>query len=205
MRIALGCLLVHALCAAAAAGAAEPEMLPLQFVWIDLSSDSTLAYDAARAEAGDVLRAAGVDSQWRRGTAAEVRRDDEVAIVVLPTLEPHSREGHRILGAALKDTTQAPVVWVYAPEVQAALGLARRPASSWTSAERLALGRAIGRVAAHEVVHVLLPGRPHAPSGLMSARLDRTALQSQRLRVDARTAAALRARSGRTMVAARGN
>ena len=48
--------------------------------------------------------------------------------------------------------------------------------------------KAIGRVAAHEIVHALTPQVPHSQGGLMMARLSREALCSDRLRMSSREA-----------------
>ncbi len=73
--------------------------------------------------------------------------------------------------------------WVSVPEVAGTLGLDARPGSWWPQ-QRQALARAIGRVAAHEIVHALAPQREHAATGLMSAALGRGELTRTRIAVD---------------------
>jgi hypothetical protein len=46
-------------------------------------------------------------------------------------------------------------------------------------ASRGALSTAAGRVAAHELVHALAPGRGHAHFGLMAPRFGRDALETE--------------------------
>ena len=48
--------------------------------------------------------------------------------------------------------------------------------------ERAHFGRALGRVAAHEIVHALLPDRPHDRAGLMARSLGRRELTAAVLR-----------------------
>ena len=70
-----------------------------------------------------------------------------------------------------------PVVWVYLDGVKAALGLdgsVRRGHASRQASR--AIATAVGRVAAHEVIHALAPYQPHAAHGLMRSSLGRTAL-----------------------------
>lgn len=48
--------------------------------------------------------------------------------------------------------------------------------ASQTSLEKLDIGRALASVIVHELVHVVLPERPHSRSGLMAAELGRDVL-----------------------------
>jgi hypothetical protein len=50
---------------------------------------------------------------------------------------------------------------------------------------------AVGRVAAHELVHVIVPAWPHARSGLMAPWLDRSALTGASVSLDLATRDAL--------------
>jgi hypothetical protein len=167
----------------------------VDLVWVDPARVAPFAYDAARLESIEILREAGVAAHWRRGAPTEVLRPDEVAVVILPGSAPQSRPSRRVMGAAQKGEDAVAAVWIYVPEVKWTLGLAHAPIAAWSGAQRAAFGRALGRVAAHETIHALLPRLPHAATGLMSAQIDRTALLARRLPVDARTRAALRERA----------
>jgi hypothetical protein len=76
--------------------------------------------------------------------------------------------------------------------------MAGRPVETWTAMERMQVGRALGRVAAHEIVHVLLPDRPHDHAGLMAPSFGRRELAafvlgtSPQLSADVRRMAAAR-------------
>jgi hypothetical protein len=59
--------------------------------------------------------------------------------------------------------------------------------SHWLPAERVGFARALGRVVAHEVVHVILGRGGHARRGLMSPSLGRAALLGASIDVDADT------------------
>jgi hypothetical protein len=50
------------------------------------------------------------------------------------------------------------------------------------------LARAVGRVAAHEVIHIVAPCQPHAEEGLMTAQLTKRSLTRRSLHVDPVTA-----------------
>jgi hypothetical protein len=168
----------------------------VNLVWVDPAGTAPFAYEMARDEATASLRDAGIEARWRRGTPSQVLRTDEVAVVLLPGGSPHSQTNRRILGAAKQGEDAVAAVWIYVSAVQWTLGLERPTVAALTAAQRIALGRAIGRVAAHETVHALLPRLPHAETGLMSEQFDRTSLLAPHLPVDARTRAALQARAG---------
>ena len=63
--------------------------------------------------------------------------------------------------------------WILVPQVRASLGL---PAER-VAGEGPILGRALARVMAHELIHLLAPELPHAPAGLMKATLSRDFLR----------------------------
>lgn len=173
----------------------------VSLVWIDPSGTAPGAYAVAREEATESLREAGVEARWRRGAPSQVLRTDEIAVVLMPGSSPHSQEDRRILGAAKRGEDAVAAVWVYVSAIKWTLGLPnsalmpgaseRSPTSPLTLAQRVALGRALGRVAAHETLHAL-PRLPHAESGLMSEEFDRASLLAPRVSVDARTRAAVR-------------
>jgi hypothetical protein len=73
------------------------------------------------------------------------------------------------------------VIFVFYPGVRRALG----HRNGQTSPRQLAeLTRALARIAAHEVVHVLAPESGHAESGLMSGRLTREELLGDAIDLD---------------------
>jgi hypothetical protein len=163
----------------------------VSLVWIDPSGTAPFAYSAAREEATETLREAGIEARWRRGGPSQVLRGDEVAVVLMPGSSPHSTKDRRILGAAKRGEDAVAAVWVYVSAVKWTLGLERSAGALLTPVQRLALGRALGRVAAHETLHALLPRLPHAESGLMSEQFDRRSLLAPRVYVDAQTRAAV--------------
>jgi hypothetical protein len=163
----------------------------VDLVWIDPAGMAPFAYEMAREEATESLREAGVAARWRRGAPSQVLEPEEVAVVLLPGDSPQSRKHRRILGAAKKGEDAVAAVWIYVSAVKWTLGLEHSPFSAGTISHRIALGRALGRVAAHETIHALLPRLPHAASGLMSEQFDRTSLLAPRLSVDPETRAAV--------------
>jgi hypothetical protein len=62
---------------------------------------------------------------------------------------------------------------------------------AWTPGERGVFARALGRIAAHELVHVLLPDLPHSSEGLMRASISGRSLGGGVARLDKATSLAL--------------
>jgi hypothetical protein len=170
----------------AQAGPRPPE--PLKLVWLDVVGVAAFAYEGASEEAARVLADHGLAVAWARGGRDTVRADDEIGVVILP--RSASARGRNVMGATVR-TAGAATVWAHVEETADAVALPRRPAT-WSGGERRRFAQALGRVIAHEVVHALLPGRPHDEGGLMAARLDRKALSAGSVRVDPRLAHALR-------------
>jgi hypothetical protein len=85
------------------------------------------------------------------------------------------------MAAALGEKGEKYSIFVFYPGVRRTLG----HHDSQTSPRRVAeLSRALARVVAHEVVHVLAPERGHADSGLMSGKLTREALLADAIGLD---------------------
>ncbi len=85
--------------------------------------------------------------------------------------------GERVLGETHAQRLEFPAVWILIPNVREVLerrgGVASLPV----------LGRALARVVAHEILHVL--GQGHAPQGLMRRGLGASDLTSPSVRVSA--------------------
>jgi hypothetical protein len=75
-------------------------------------------------------------------------------------------------------------VYIFFKNVMRCLGHDPEQGSLMTPAQRRDLGRALGRVVAHEVVHALAPSAPHALDGLMGEKLNRSFLQKFRVPED---------------------
>jgi hypothetical protein len=82
-------------------------------------------------------------------------------------------------------------IFVFYPGVRRTLGHREEVLSPRQVAE---LSRALARVVAHEVVHVLAPERGHAESGLMSGNLGRKELLADAIVLDPRSRESARAR-----------
>jgi hypothetical protein len=166
--------------------------LAVRLVWLD-PARVALGVDAvARDEARSILRKMGLAVSWRRGEAGETARPGEVRVILLD--RGAAREpGVPILGATPPRFEGAPFVWLHVPNVRASIGLRPGvPAAAMEPSLARAFGIALGRVAAHELVHALAPSVPHG-TGLMSAKLTCRQLTRPTLTFDPEVGLAVRA------------
>jgi len=147
------------------AGTAHAEGV-LRLVWFDLVGLAARAESVAQAEAAALAARMGAMVSWRRGEPGEVRRRDEVWVVLIGE-GPRRGPSRLVLGTTLRGPRVAPLVWVRVPNVQATLAISGRRGRPLAADELRRLGVAVGRVIAHELVHALVPSQPHG-SGLMS-------------------------------------
>ncbi|HXK09943.1 MAG TPA: hypothetical protein VMT70_09885 [Vicinamibacteria bacterium] len=173
----------------AAPAAASPS---LHLVWVDPSGAAAAVEAVARGESVALFRKMGAPVTWRRGRANEMARPEEVRVILLDRAAERE-PGTPVLGATPARFEADPFVWVHVPSVSAALGLPPRGTSFGLDfpASR-ALGIALGRVIAHEIVHAFVPWVPHG-TGLMSPSLNRSQLTAASMAFDPSVAAALQA------------
>jgi hypothetical protein len=89
----------------------------------------------------------------------------DVRVVLLDRVR-HDGQGRPVLGETHAEPRELPAVWILVPNVRGLLERAERGRSPG------ALARALARVVAHEILHVLAPGLDHSSHGLMRAGLD---------------------------------
>ncbi len=186
---------VAVLCLVAASAGAQP--LPeagstLTLVWYDPAGIAWGVELAARAEAKGLLARVGTNVSWRRGTAGEINGRNEIWVILVDS-GPKQPSGSLVLGATRARRTDSRVVWVRVPNVVAALGVSHsRPVRQLPPEDLRMVGVALGRVIAHEVVHVLAPTLSHG-SGLMSESLTRAQLSAASIAVGHEVTLAVRA------------
>jgi hypothetical protein len=162
--------------------------------WVDVMALAPFAYPVVASETAQILAEHGVCADVARASPKSVRGRGEIGVILLRTMGG-SGVGRHVLGATRSRDARNATVWVYFDEIAQALGLGGRGTESWSQAERVAFGRALGRVAAHEVVHTLLPDRPHDTAGLMAPSLGREALTATALSAHPSLRDAVRQRS----------
>lgn len=180
----------HPLAPPAAAPAVSPPGLRL--VWMDPTGVATGVDARAREEAGALLTRMGASVTWRHGDAGELGANGEVHVILLDRAVERE-PGTPVLGATPARLEGASFVWVSVPNVRAILGLSPRgPAIGLDLIASRALGIALGRVVAHEVVHALVPWVSHG-AGLMSPSLSHAKLTAASASFGPEVAAAVRA------------
>jgi hypothetical protein len=160
----------------------ERETAPVaRLVWIDVQGIAADVRFSAQAEVKDLLAPAGLLVSWPpMADADRVVEPGDTQIVILR--EAPRSLGPRVMGAAPQGAG-ARTVWVYLASVRAELGLSSNAVAK-TQVESARVGRAVGRVIVHELIHTAAPDRPHDAGGLMCAHLDRSALESPTLPVE---------------------
>jgi hypothetical protein len=205
---ARGTAVAVALSAALVPGARgdEGRPAPVPLVWLDGSGVTVGVDGVARDECRSVLKRAGIDATWRRGAGGEAARPGEIRIIVVEPLVVATEQQRYLLGATPVREREHPVAWVHLASVQATLGFPPGfPILDLPLGARRDLGVALGRVAAHEVVHVLVPTLKHG-DGLMSRTLTPDKLKAARLSLEPIPAELLRdALAGRTAPARAGD
>jgi hypothetical protein len=148
----------------------------LHVVYFDVENALPWGQSAVQLEATRLLSRAGVEVHWRRGGLGVMARPDELTVVLLARAGTGSSVGRHVLGATIPGEQGSRAVWVYLPHVAATLGLDPERPGNWDAASRSQLPTALARVAAHEILHALAPGEPHAATGLMAERMGRATL-----------------------------
>jgi hypothetical protein len=164
--------------------------LELEVTWDDPASALPVPSEWVGDELQKQFGALGVLVRWRLASAT---RGEPLEVCRVILLRSHPLESVRQRGTMglAQCHPRSRSVWLGLSAVRRTLGL--HPTQRLSLLQGRDLARALGRVAAHELVHVLVPGQPHASSGLMQARLNRRALSEGRVFFDPDTSTALRA------------
>ncbi len=180
------------LLAGAASGIDPAPPVRLHLGWREVGGAPADEVEGASREVAALLAQAGVETAWSLGRDAAGDIQGDIVVIVIDD-EPRGRPA--VMGAAFAHASQA--VWVFRRGVARALGLGRTPSSSWSRTDRAIVARALGRVAAHEVVHALTPGRPHDRGGLMAGALSRSFLMERHVALGSGLRVAIREGAGR--------
>jgi hypothetical protein len=154
-----------------------------------------------RQEVGVVLAPAGLPCAWRSAEPGAETSLGELRVIFLRSTGLGADRGGTALGRTALGIPVA-ATWVYVPNVALALGLEPDANQGSFEAQRR-VGIALGRVVAHELVHVLAPEREHAQAGVMRRTLGAFHLASGRPTLEEGDAEAL-AEGARAWEARRG-
>lgn len=183
-------LLGGAVLVAAPVPGAEPpgSGVTLRASAIEFATVPAPSFELMTRELDALLAGTGVRLRWRRAGPTGETSADELRVVFLDAPGRGAHADRPIL-AASGPAAPAPTIWVYMPTVAAALDLpGPTPLQSFLG--RRALGVALGRVLAHELVHLLAPEVPHG-TGVMAPRFRLAELGSGRMAYDNASARAL--------------
>ena len=133
-----------------------------------------------------ILGAAGVDVVWDKGATGPLA-PGAIAVILLNAEPARVALRPGVMGCVIKGDGPS-VLWVNLTTVARVLGLDARSHVAWSGRERQQVATALGRVVAHEIVHLIAPQLPHATQGLLSTVLHRYHLVYQRLRLDGESA-----------------
>jgi hypothetical protein len=151
---------------------------------VDLQPSCSLDVPRVEHEVRRIFEAMGVEIDWTVSATEAVRQGgEEITVIALAT---DARKRTQVMGATMRGFRS---VWVYCSAVARALDLDPR-----TSGSAPLLSQAVGRVVAHEIVHVLAPALPHSGEGLMAARWAPRLLVDPVLDADAATRVAIQRR-----------
>jgi hypothetical protein len=170
----------------------EPSYAPsLHLVWVDVLGIASVAIPFASDEVAAILGPAGIATTSAIGAPSTEGAADEIRIVILGEFPGAAPLGGRVMGCTHRGSLTR-TTWVYLSSVLWALGKPDRDARGMLAREQEVVGRALGRVAAHEIVHVLAPDLPHGRDGLMAGRVGPALLASSHVRLGTREAWAAR-------------
>lgn len=134
---------------------------------------------ALRAEVSTLLAATGLVIRWREIAPGGSFESSEIPVILLPS-ELRNHDGERVLGVVIGRHRFPSPIWISVPNLRWVVGAQDANAG----AGRVAVERALGRVIAHEVVHVFAPEHPHATRGLMGRTVNRRLLTGEAGRLD---------------------
>jgi hypothetical protein len=166
----------------APASAPRPDDAPLvRLSLIDLYGLAPGVGAGASREAAALLGRLGGRVEVRSKRPSDAHDPRDLLVVVMPG-DPGPLLRRTVLGSIQRDApTRA--LWTFPRTIAAALGLAPDPAA-WSAADRARFATALGRVVAHEVVHLTCPWRDHDRAGLMAARMSRATLRGEALHLE---------------------
>ncbi len=149
--------------------------------------------DETRLQVEEIFEQIGVVIAWHEPSSVSTgdEADDPYYLKVILFDKEPAAMGHPADAMGIFIGTDFPpdAVWMFDPMIRHALRGSGRKSRPWSSVE---LGRAYGRVLAHEVIHAIAYDRGHADSGLMAPSQNRHVLTSVATEVDAVSAVAVR-------------
>ena len=158
-----------------AGSADEPSARRLTIHWSDPERQFPYSMEPLVAEARALFAPLGIGLDWASADMVVAR--DHVQVVLLALDRSRGKMGEHTLACVQEGPGAQPAAWILVPRVRETLGL---PAQRLPNEAPL-LSRALARVMAHELIHLIAPRVSHKSGGLMSASLGRDFLLRPRL------------------------
>jgi hypothetical protein len=155
----------------------------LEIAVVDLGDMAPDVLRAAWSQTAAVLERLGSGARIRSAAPDDVQSADAITVVLMPG-RPGPQLRPTVLGV-VRRAAGPRVLWLFPEAVAAALGNPTPARAASTPEERATFATALGRVAAHELVHLLCPSRPHDREGLMAERMSQSILRGGPLTIDA--------------------
>lgn len=137
----------------------------LRIVWENVERIGAARSAPVEREVRRLFRPSGVAIEWRSRASDVGSRGDEISVVILPEPRSQTLPAHA-MGAVNRGSSR---IWLFLAGIGRLLG---HSANEGADDDGMT-ARLIGRVIAHEIVHVILPQQSHTHDGLMQARWDR--------------------------------
>jgi hypothetical protein len=154
----------------------------LQIAVVDLRELPREVLRAAWSQTAAVLERLGAGLRIRSAQPGDALEAGDITVVLLPG-RPAPQLKPTVLGVV--QPSGAPrVLWLFPEVIAAALGLPDAPRSVWMPRDEAIFAVGLGRVTAHELVHLVCPGRPHDRAGLMAERMSPSVLRGGPFVVD---------------------
>jgi hypothetical protein len=147
-------------------------------VWFDVLGLMPQGFTEAAEEVGAIFRDTGIEVRWRAGGPGVTYGDGpwpELPVILLTADPLRARRDRNVMGLVVRDHRPPFPIWAFVEPIRGVLGFGK-PHRVLLPSERPRLARAVGRVVAHELIHVLAPDHPHDRNGLMRHALDRGSL-----------------------------
>lgn len=155
-----------------ASRASSPPRLTLTFVDCAELPGEMLA--AVQAETAALITALGVAAETRTQLPGSELDPAALTLIVMNTSAP-GRLSRGVMGAVQRRSTIRSL-WIFPENVAAGARLGWKARNRWSVREREIFSKAMGRVAFHELVHLICPWRGHDGRGLMAGVLDNATL-----------------------------
>jgi hypothetical protein len=164
----------------------------VRLAWTDLVGNMAGGWLQAAQETSRVLAQLGARAESRVAPVSEPLSSDEIRVILVPGPPPRHAGGRSTIGAA-SSTGSIPRVWIRLDGIAEMLG-ASTPYHALSAPPEVVLrfDRLLGRVVAHETIHLLAPTITHG-RGLMSACLDVNEFLRPDLRINSEVAALVQA------------